>query len=445
MTTSRASTSAATSTTTAGSTSARRGSSRSPTLVAQGGSYTNTGTVTGTEPRTQQTVTASDIARSFGRTGAEGLTPGFWKTNVDTKNAVAWPRLADGTLVLDPLQPVSSLFAGFPPVYASLTLDQGLGSGGGGIEALLRHAIAAVLNATHPWVAYPLSAGEIVALVNAAIASGNPTTIESLKNQLQGYNERGSDLDANGRVPSPTLSVLDVSITEGNAGNSIVLVTIALSGPALGPVSVAWATANGSATAGSDYVAASRHCDLRGGRERQDGRDHDRRRHEQRGQRDVHCPAHQCGRRRRRPLVGDGHDRERRRAAEHHSRRDGRFRCGDGREHDHVHCHAFRQLCGRAHAEPSVERRGDVRRRLHGDAVGRHARCERLDADAGRRPDLGDADGERHRRRNRRGGRDGRAHRPRGGRLHRRLACGRHGLDRRQRPAATDDRRSDRH
>ena len=230
---------------------------RSVTFTVQPASYTNTGTVTGTEPRTSQTVTSSDIARYFGRTGAEGNTPGFWKTNVDTKNAIAWPRLADGTLVLDPLQPISSLFAGLPPVYADLTLDQGLGTGGGGIEALLRHAIAGVLNATHPWVAYPLSAGEVIALVNAAIASGNPTTIESLKDQFVGYNERGSDLDANGNVPAPRLSVLDVSVAEGNAGSSTVLVTIALSGPALGPVSVGWATANGSASAGSDYLAAS--------------------------------------------------------------------------------------------------------------------------------------------------------------------------------------------
>ena len=114
-----------------------------------------------------------------------------------------------------------------------------------------------MLNATHPWVAYPLSASEVIALTNAAIASGNPTTIESLKNQLQGYNERESDLDANGNVPPPKLSVQDTSVVEGNAGTSIVLVTVALSGPALGIVSVAWATTTGSATAGSDYLAAA--------------------------------------------------------------------------------------------------------------------------------------------------------------------------------------------
>lgn len=65
--------------------------------------------------------------------------------------------------------------------------------------------MAAVLNAIHPAVAYPLSATEIIALVNAAILSGGASTIEALKDRLQGYNELGSDLDANGRWTSTAL------------------------------------------------------------------------------------------------------------------------------------------------------------------------------------------------------------------------------------------------
>ncbi len=115
------------------------------------------------------------------------------------------------------------------------------------------------------------------------------------------------------------------------------------------------------------------------------------------------------------------------------------------REHDHVHGHAVRQQRGRAHVEPPVDRLGGVRRRLYGDAVRRHARRERVDAHPGRRPDLGDVDGDGRRRRDRRGGRVGRAHRPGGRRLQRRVACGRHRVDRRQRRGATVDRRPDRH
>jgi Ca2+-binding RTX toxin-like protein len=230
---------------------------RSPTVTVQAGSHTNTATVTAFEPRTVQTATSSNTASYFGRTGAEGHTPGFWKTNVDTKGAIAWPRTSAGTLVLEPGQPVSSLFAGLPAPLADLTLVDALGLGGGGIDALLRHAVSAVLNAVHPWVSYPLSVQEIVTRVNAAIASSEAGAIDSLKNVLQGYNELGSDLDANGRVPPPTLSVLSTSVAEGNSGTSTVFVTIALSGPALTTVRVNWATANVTATAGSDYISAS--------------------------------------------------------------------------------------------------------------------------------------------------------------------------------------------
>jgi hypothetical protein len=230
---------------------------RSATLTVQAGAYTNTATVTATEPKAGQSASAADIARYFGRMGAEGHTPGFWKTNVDTKNAVAWPRQNDGSLVLDPLQPVSSLFSGLPANLANLSLADGLGLGGGGIEALLRHAISGVLSAIHPYVAFPLSALEIVALTNAAIASGNASTIDALKNRFQSYNELGADLDANGNVPAPRLAVTGASVTEGNTGTSTVLVTIGLTGPALGTVTVSWATSNGTATAVSDYTAAS--------------------------------------------------------------------------------------------------------------------------------------------------------------------------------------------
>jgi hypothetical protein len=56
---------------------------------------------------------------------------------------------------------------------------------------------------------------------------------------------------------TPTVSVNDVTVTEGNAGTGAAVFTVTLSAAASQPVTVAYATANGTATAGSDYRATS--------------------------------------------------------------------------------------------------------------------------------------------------------------------------------------------
>ncbi|WP_428684261.1 Calx-beta domain-containing protein [Reyranella sp.] len=55
----------------------------------------------------------------------------------------------------------------------------------------------------------------------------------------------------------PSLSVADVSVKEGNSGIKLMTFTVILSAAAAGPVTVAYSTADGTATSGSDYVAAS--------------------------------------------------------------------------------------------------------------------------------------------------------------------------------------------
>jgi hypothetical protein len=57
--------------------------------------------------------------------------------------------------------------------------------------------------------------------------------------------------------PTPAISIADVSVTEGNAGTVNASFALTLSGPSGQAVSVGFATANGTATAGADYVAAS--------------------------------------------------------------------------------------------------------------------------------------------------------------------------------------------
>ena len=56
----------------------------------------------------------------------------------------------------------------------------------------------------------------------------------------------------------PTLSINDVSLSEGNTGNTAFVFTVTMNvAPSSGTVTVDYATANGSATSGTDYTAAS--------------------------------------------------------------------------------------------------------------------------------------------------------------------------------------------
>ena len=55
----------------------------------------------------------------------------------------------------------------------------------------------------------------------------------------------------------PSLSIADVSVTEGNSGSANTTFTVSLSAPVAQVVTASWATANGTATAGSDFTASS--------------------------------------------------------------------------------------------------------------------------------------------------------------------------------------------
>lgn len=67
-----------------------------------------------------------------------------------------------------------------------------------------------------------------------------------------------ADYPAGGTWASvPDITINDVSANEGNSGTNNFSFTVSLSAIPATPVSVVWATADGSATAGSDYTAAS--------------------------------------------------------------------------------------------------------------------------------------------------------------------------------------------
>ncbi len=66
----------------------------------------------------------------------------------------------------------------------------------------------------------------------------------------------GTILD-NDTPPPPTVSIGDATVTEGNTGSVNAVFTVSLSAASAQSVTVQYATANGTATAGSDYTATS--------------------------------------------------------------------------------------------------------------------------------------------------------------------------------------------
>jgi hypothetical protein len=69
------------------------------------------------------------------------------------------------------------------------------GSGAeGAAKLLLRDAIVAVLNASHPDVNFPLSESEIVNMVNGALASMDRMTMMNTRQMIDQHNTQGCPL-----------------------------------------------------------------------------------------------------------------------------------------------------------------------------------------------------------------------------------------------------------
>jgi hypothetical protein len=128
-------------------------------------------------------VYATGTGGGDGGDGGEGCTPGFWKNHPEE-----WPAAYDPDDLFRDVFGVT--IAGDP----DLTLLQALNLGGGGENALARHAVAALLNAASDEVDFEFTEQEVIDKVQAAIASGDPEEIEDLKDELDRENNRGCPL-----------------------------------------------------------------------------------------------------------------------------------------------------------------------------------------------------------------------------------------------------------
>lgn len=129
-----------------------------------------------------------------------GLTPGFWKNHVDLWTGYDTNDLFSDDEIFDVLITINQgkkTEVSDPTLLEALCAKGGVNEKKGVCDALARHAVAALLNAAHPDVNYPLSTEEVIEKVNYAITNGG---VEALKNELQGYNSLGGGIDAHGNA-----------------------------------------------------------------------------------------------------------------------------------------------------------------------------------------------------------------------------------------------------
>jgi uncharacterized repeat protein (TIGR01451 family) len=114
--------------------------------------------------------------------GGQGCTPGYWK---QTQHFDSWTApLTPGTLFSDV----------FEDAFPGMTLLQVLEQGGGGLKALGRHTVAALLNAASPGVSYDVTEQGVIDMFNA-VFPGSKSNYNRLKNYFEGFNEQGCPLN----------------------------------------------------------------------------------------------------------------------------------------------------------------------------------------------------------------------------------------------------------
>jgi hypothetical protein len=114
--------------------------------------------------------------------GGEGCTPGYWKQD---------HHFADWSAPYAP----GDLFSDyFEDAFPGRTLLDVVKQGGGGLNALGRHTVAALLNSANGEVSYDLTPQGVIDAFNG-VYPGSKEDYEGLKNELQNFNEQGCPLN----------------------------------------------------------------------------------------------------------------------------------------------------------------------------------------------------------------------------------------------------------
>jgi hypothetical protein len=168
--------------------------------TAVAGQYQNVGTASGTDPGSEycpgSTVSDDDPSHYFGEIvdGDEGCTPGYWKV---PQHHDSWLPTGYSTDQLVPT--VFAEGAAYSEVAVATLLEALSFNGGPDVEdaakLLSHHAVAGMLNASHPGVNYPRTPADLIDDVNDALASGDRNTMLALKDAIDADNNLGCPLN----------------------------------------------------------------------------------------------------------------------------------------------------------------------------------------------------------------------------------------------------------
>lgn len=122
---------------------------------------------------------------------AQGCTPGYWKNHLSAWTATGY----------SPSQTLESVF-NVPDQYgldnvtllAALSLSGGPGAQGGA-QLLAHHAVASLLNASHPGVNFGMAPADVISATNTALATNNRATMLAVKGGFDAANNAGCPLN----------------------------------------------------------------------------------------------------------------------------------------------------------------------------------------------------------------------------------------------------------
>lgn len=114
--------------------------------------------------------------------GGQGCTPGYWK---QSQHYDSYPA---------PYTYDTQFSAVFENAFPGMTLQQVMSTGGGGLEALGRHTVAALLNAASSGVSYDFTVADVIAGFNNTFP-GSKNQYNTQKDIFAGFNEQGCPLN----------------------------------------------------------------------------------------------------------------------------------------------------------------------------------------------------------------------------------------------------------